>query len=201
MQTFIPYPRFQQCAEVLDNGRLNNQVNESFVILKIIYESTKPRKVRRTEWKPINIRCPPWLSLDVLRIGEYESNEHTVKSAAWMNHPATKMWKDHRWALLCYTYTIVRELEARGMRTERHRNNLSQFGLEQTQEELEHEDYLANDLANYSSDYNHRNSFPWWLGHEPIHKSHRAALLIKNLEFYSKYGWRETPEEKYIWPV
>ena len=131
MQTFLPFPRFQQCAEVLDNGRLNNQVNESFVVLKIIYESTRPRKVKRTIWKPTNISCPNWLSLDVLRIGEYESDEQVKKSVAWLNHPVTRMWRDYRWALLCYTYTIVRELEARGMQTDRHRSNLARFGLEQ----------------------------------------------------------------------
>lgn len=34
MQTFLPYKNFFKSAEVLDNKRLNNQINEAIVILK-----------------------------------------------------------------------------------------------------------------------------------------------------------------------
>ena len=42
---------------------------------------------------------------------------------------------------------------------------------------------------------------PTWLGNEKFHSSHRAALLFKNFDFYSKFGWTEKPEMNYIWPV
>lgn len=36
MQTFLPYPNFEQCAKVLDNKRLNKQILEGTQILKLI---------------------------------------------------------------------------------------------------------------------------------------------------------------------
>jgi hypothetical protein len=36
MQTFLPYKDFDQCAETLDNKRLNKQILESYQILKVL---------------------------------------------------------------------------------------------------------------------------------------------------------------------
>jgi hypothetical protein len=36
MQTFLPYPSFQQTAECLDMHRLNNQINEALIILRTL---------------------------------------------------------------------------------------------------------------------------------------------------------------------
>ena len=36
MQTFLPYPDFKQCAQVLDGKRLGKQIVESFQILKCL---------------------------------------------------------------------------------------------------------------------------------------------------------------------
>jgi len=36
MQTFLPYKDYNQCAEILDNKRLNKQILESYQILKIL---------------------------------------------------------------------------------------------------------------------------------------------------------------------
>ena len=36
MQTFLPYKDFNQCAETLDNKRLNKQILESYQILKVL---------------------------------------------------------------------------------------------------------------------------------------------------------------------
>lgn len=35
--------------------------------------------------------------------------------------------------------------------------------------------------------------YPDWLGCEKLHSSQRAALLYKNLEWYSQFGWKESP--------
>jgi hypothetical protein len=40
---------------------------------------------------------------------------------------------------------------------------------------------------------------PDWLGNEEFHSSHRANLLRKNLPFYSAQGWRDNPEDPYLW--
>jgi hypothetical protein len=36
MQTFLPYESFSECARVLDNKRLNSQINEALIILRTI---------------------------------------------------------------------------------------------------------------------------------------------------------------------
>jgi hypothetical protein len=41
--------------------------------------------------------------------------------------------------------------------------------------------------------------FPHWLGNERFHSSHRANLLRKDSEYYSKHGWTENPEDPYVW--
>ena len=43
--------------------------------------------------------------------------------------------------------------------------------------------------------------FPPWLFNEEFHASHRSNLLRKDPEYYGKFGWKETPDLPYIWPV
>lgn len=40
---------------------------------------------------------------------------------------------------------------------------------------------------------------PKWWGSK-IHTTHRAALLSKNIEWYSQFGWEEYPVIDYFWP-
>jgi hypothetical protein len=40
---------------------------------------------------------------------------------------------------------------------------------------------------------------PKWFGNETFHSSHRANLLKKDPEFYSKYQWSENPNDPYVW--
>lgn len=42
---------------------------------------------------------------------------------------------------------------------------------------------------------------PPWLGDERFHSSHRANLLRKKPEYYSKHGWTEDPTMPYFWPT
>jgi hypothetical protein len=37
------------------------------------------------------------------------------------------------------------------------------------------------------------------LGTEEFHSSHRANLLRKDSEYYSKHGWTEDPNDPYVW--
>ena len=41
--------------------------------------------------------------------------------------------------------------------------------------------------------------YPHWLGNKSFHSSHRANLLRKDLEYYSKFGWIENPINPYTW--
>ena len=40
---------------------------------------------------------------------------------------------------------------------------------------------------------------PPFIGNEAFHSSHRANLLKKEPEFYSKYNWSENPSDPYVW--
>lgn len=43
-------------------------------------------------------------------------------------------------------------------------------------------------------------SFPFWLGDEQFHRSHRSNLLRKDFDYYSKFFDEESNLE-YVWPV
>jgi len=87
----------------------------------------------------------------------------------WLNHPATVMWRPYVNALKLYTNIIITEWIARG-----YNNNM--------------EIYDVNNVVK-----------PPWLGREDFHSSHRANLLRKDREYYSKFGWTENPEAPYVW--
>jgi len=92
---------------------------------------------------------------------------------AWENHPAVKMWRGYENCLAYYMNTMISVWEERG-----YKNNM---GKEKV--------CIL------------RIKFPWWLGDEEFHASHRANLLRKDYEYYSKFGWTEDTETAYFWPV
>ena len=93
------------------------------------------------------------------------------KYIGWRNHPARHMWNGHAQALKEYTNAILREIQHRGkVKTSAH------F-------------FRPKNIV-----------YPLWLGNKKFHAAHRAALLAKNPEYYSRFGWQEKPEIKYIWP-
>ena len=91
------------------------------------------------------------------------------KKQGWQNHPATIMWTQYVNALKLYTNVIILEWIKRG-----YNNNMELY------------------------DFNNLEK-PHWLGKEEFHSSHRANLLRKDYEYYSKFGWKENPEAPYVW--
>ena len=87
----------------------------------------------------------------------------------WTNHPCSVMWKPYLPALKLYTNLIIKEWEDRG-----YNNNMKYYDVE--------------DIV-----------IPHWIGNERIHSSHRANLLRKDYEYYSKFGWTENSEDPYVW--
>ena len=45
-----------------------------------------------------------------------------------------------------------------------------------------------------------RIMYPWWLGDDDFHASHRSNLLRKAPEHYDTFGWSESPDLPYLWP-
>ena len=89
----------------------------------------------------------------------------------WQNHPASKMWENSVPSLKIYCNAMIREWIKRGYK---------------------------NTMKFYEEDINAVS--PWWLGNHDFHSSHRSALLFKNYDYYSQFGWDEKPEYNYVWP-
>lgn len=105
------------------------------------------------------------------RVEAYQIIRAITSGGGWASHPIVKMWIGFENALKLYSNTIIEEWIGRG-----YRNSLQIYDL--------------NDCEVV---------YPWWLGIEEFHSSHRAALLAKDYSHYSKYGWREAPGISYIW--
>lgn len=94
-----------------------------------------------------------------------------LKEYGWGSHAAVKMWVGFEKALAVYFNNCVIEWTNRG-----YRNNLELIPVECHFE------------------------YPYWIGDDKFHSSHRAALLFKDFSFYSKFGWSESPGIRYYWP-
>ena len=122
------------------------------------------------------------MSLDRQRLGKQRVevlqilNALTGNSKGWTNHPATAMWRGHERGLAAYGVAVCQEWRLRGYK-------------DTCQEKIE---------ALVSPDH---NDMPQWFGDERVHASHRANLLRKMPEHYSKFGWTEDPTMPYVWPV
>jgi hypothetical protein len=114
--------------------------------------------------------------LDYRRLGKQRVEAYQILKGDWPNHPASKMWKNYRAALATYGIAICREWIKRGYKD----TMLDRF--------LKMEKELGEIIL------------PSWIG-GPIHTNHRARLLAKNFDFYSKYKWAEIPTEVNYWPV
>ena len=87
----------------------------------------------------------------------------------WINHPCSVMWRDYAPALKHYTNVFIQEWINRG-----YNNNMEMYEVKNME-------------------------LPYWIGDERVHSSHRANLLRKDYEYYSKFGWTENSEDPYVW--
>ena len=117
-------------------------------------------------------------SLDWRRLGKQRVEAHQILNVllgrtttkGWVNHPITKMWKGYEPALQLYFNICVEEWVNRG-----YNNNM-----------------LLEDITEPII-------FPHWLGNDLLHSSHRANLLRKDKEYYSKFMWNEDSSNPYCW--
>jgi hypothetical protein len=145
MQTFLPYPDFNQTAKCLDRQRLGKQRIESWQILQAIQD----------------------------------------ENYGWQNHPCTNMWRNYPRLLCLYGLAICDEWISRGYKDTM-------------------KDRFFSQLIKYDNvwlDGKYQEDMPKWLGNDKFHSSHRAALLYKNYEHYSQFGWNEEPKLDYIWII
>lgn len=95
----------------------------------------------------------------------------------WKNHPAYLIWQGHDVQLALYAISMCDEWTDRGYKDTTRNKILSV---------LETSKYKNYDL-------------PPIFGREDYHSSHRAALLKKQYDHYSQFGWTEEPIQNYVW--
>ena len=127
-----------------------------------------------------SMRC-----LDKSRLGNQVWREGmTLIRGGWANHPASKMWRGYEYHLGLYLLAGITALKERGKYYENIYNN------------------ILHEMSKHID-----TGSPPWFGNDKFHSSHHRALLYKNKEWYSQFGWTEDPDvpnEKgklnYYWP-
>jgi hypothetical protein len=122
--------------------------------------------------------------LDNKRLGKQRVETHQILNVllkrpkldgkpykGWLNHPCVVMWKDYVPSLKKYYNLSIQEWIGRGFKNTMKFEDISETNCE----------------------------FPSWFGNERFHSSHRANLLKKYPEYYSKYNWKENPNDPYVW--
>lgn len=105
-----------------------------------------------------------------------EGNDRIPKG--WVNHPAVQMWKGYESLLWVYVLSMVKEWRMRGFK--------STIATKATQ---------TMDAALEKHKITKMGGLPDWMKDkdkfEAIASSHRTALLTKDYEWYSQFGWQE----------
>ena len=120
--------------------------------------------------------------LDNLRLNKQILEARTIydiivenrTEGAWANHPIVKMWRNYPEALMLYYNSCLYEWKY--VRRRNHSYEMLPFNMSA------------------------HIGMPKWIGDERLHSSHRANLLRKDYEFYSKYGWDENHIEYWKMP-
>lgn len=111
--------------------------------------------------------------LDRRRLGKQRVEAMQIlKGNGWANHPAVKMWRGYEKCLAYYLECIINEWVGRG-----YRNNI-----------------VVPKIPGPIIP-------PPWMTDDRFHASHRAALLWKEPTHYQQFGWTETPQINYWWPI
>jgi hypothetical protein len=133
--------------------------------------------------------------LDDLRLGKQRVEALQVLRAltraayGWKRHPAVRMWAGYPDGVAAYGLAVCAEWVDRG-----HGDTCAAT--------------IATDLAaadrpppRTQAELAARCELPPWLGDDRLHRSHRAALVRKNPEFYGPRFPDADPELGYYWPV
>jgi predicted DNA-binding transcriptional regulator AlpA len=112
-------------------------------------------------------RVEAWQIYKALR-GDYND------TGAWVNHPATNMWRGYEQALVTYGMVICAEWEERGFK-----------------------DTLYDDFEDEFKGFCDYVE-PWWVSNELLHMTHQSNLVRKDPHHYKFNVPDNVP---YIWPL
>lgn len=112
----------------------------------------------------------------------------------YANHPAVAMWRGYEHSLLVYGGMMYTEWQIR-------------LRMGKRGGKLDHKagEFISQELSKFP---NGQAVKPFWFGMTEFHSSHRACLLLKDFDYYSQFGWQESPaimnedgSWPYFWPV
>jgi hypothetical protein len=130
-------------------------------------------------------------ALDARRLGKQRVEVLQILRAltfddyGWRTHPAVTMWNGHTAALVSYGVVIAQRWIAGGF-SDTVAPQLAEF--------------VAPEPVRSQAELAAAGALPSWLGWEPLHRSHRAALIRKDPEHYGPLFPGVDPELPYVWP-
>jgi hypothetical protein len=138
--------------------------------------------------------------LDPRRLGKQRVEALQVLRAmvipgyGWARHPVVTMWAGYAEALVCYGLVVCARWRAAG--------RADTVAATLTADYLagfpHHRDRPVRDQAALAR----AGELPQWLGWEPLHRSHRSALLRKDPDHYRPRFEPDLPADlPYQWPV
>lgn len=131
-------------------------------------------------------------ALDPRRLGKQRIETLQILRAlhlqdyGWSHHPAVLMWRGHTPALVAYGLAVVEEWTARGGRDSTAANIV---------------EFVHPDEPRGQADLAAGGLLPGWLGSEPLHRSHRSALLRKDPGHYRDHFPDVDDALDYVWPA
>jgi Pyrimidine dimer DNA glycosylase len=129
--------------------------------------------------------------LDDRRLGKQRVETYQILRAltwpryGWKNHPAVRMWRGFTPALVRYGLDVCDAWEARGYADATRAALLAFTGGR------------VPDVGALRDG----GQLPPWLGHDPVHVSHRSSLLRKDPEHYRRFFPTEPDDLPYVWPA
>lgn len=109
----------------------------------------------------------------------------TFDDYGWRTHPAVTMWNGFTEALVTYGVVVTRQWIERG-----HGDTVLPQLLE----------FLDSRPLRTQTELARDERLPPWLGSEPLHRSHRAALVRKDPAHYGRVFPDVDPDLPYVWP-
>jgi hypothetical protein len=128
----------------------------------------------------------------LLTIANLDPDGNHREPKGWSNHPVVKMWRGYETAFVSYISATYFEWKSRGYKSSLLEKTLRTYDL-------------AVDLGRISDEL----VMPAWITDTAyfsrLTSTHRTALLCKNYDWYSQFGWPEDsgtqPETyEYLWP-
>lgn len=114
----------------------------------------------------------------------------TIPGYGWRHHPAAKMWAGYEEALVRYGLEVCAQWCATGRADTCATTLRSDLAAACGVTTVRSQDELGA-----------AGELPPWLGRDDLHRSHRAALLRKDPDFYQPLFGTLPTDVPYVWPT